>query len=326
MSDPAARKLTYAWTWEGITVAAARTADRAGLSTSELEHIRDALAGGRRPKVVFTAAAGQIAGQQGQVVELIDPTVNDEWVVVRFGHDELPFSPADLAIPTRGTAPRRATKTAPPAATLPPGPPLAPGLGGAPAPARPVNSVPTPREESTVTRPASTAKTTSAKSTAAKAPGAKATAAEIKTAEVKAADTRAAEIKAADAKPVAAAPAAAAAEAAPAEPQAAAKPAKAPARKAGRAKAPATLTVTLTYSDGEWMVGAQQGSKALAKPYVIRAAEALKMVGMLDVPGVHDAVEEIVSSARAEAEAAADKLRAELAEIEARLAELREAG
>ncbi len=295
-------------------MAAARTADRAGLSTSELEHIRDTLASGRRPKVVFTAAAGQIAGQQGQVVELIDPAVNDEWVVVRFGHDELPFSPADLAIPARGTAPRRATKTAPPAATPPPGPPLAPGLGGAPAPARPVNSVPTPREESTVTRPASTAKTTSAKTTAAKAPGAKAAAAEVKPAET----------TVAEAKPAAAAPAAA--PAAPAETQAAVKPAKAPARKAGRAKAPATLTVTLTYSDGEWMVGAQQGSKALAKPYVIRAAEALKMVGMLDVPGVHEAVEEIVSSARAEAEAAADKLRAELAEIEARLAELREAG
>jgi hypothetical protein len=317
MSDRAARKLTYAWTWEGITVAAARIADRAGLSTSELEHIRDALAAGRRPKVVFTAAAGQIAGQQGQVVELIDPTVNDEWVVVRFGHDELPFSPADLAIPARGSAPRRAAKMAPPAATLPPGPPLAPGLGGAPAPARPVNSVPTPREESTVTRPASTAKSTSAKSTsaqttAAQAPGAKSTAAEPKSAAA----------KPAKAAPTAGAPSAAV----PADTQAAAKPAKAPARKAGRAKAPATLTVTLTYSDGEWMVGAQQGSKALAKPYVIRAAEALKMVGMLDVPGVHEAVEEIVSSARAEAEAAADKLRAELAEIEARLAELREAG
>jgi hypothetical protein len=328
MSDPAARKLTYARTWEGITVAAARTADRAGLSPSELEHIRDALAGGRRPKVVFTAAAGQIAGQQGQVVELIDPAVNDEWVVVRFGHDELPFSPADLAIPSRGTGPRRATKTAPtvpPAATLPPGPPLAPGLGGAPALARPVNSVPTPREESTVTRPASTAKTTSAKSTTAKAPGAKATAAAAKPADTKPADTKPADTKPADTRPTEAAPAAAA-PAAPAESQAAARPAKAPARKAGRAKAPATLTVTLTYSDGEWMVGAQQGSKALAKPYVIRAAEALKMVGMLDVPGVHEAVEEIVSSARAEAEAAADKLRAELAEIEARLAELREAG
>jgi hypothetical protein len=73
------------------------------------------------------------------------------------------------------------------------------------------------------------------------------------------------------------------------------------------------------------MVAAQQGSKALAKPYVSKATEALKMVGMLDVPGVQEVVEEIVSAARAEAEAVAVRLRAELAEIEARLAELRDA-
>jgi hypothetical protein len=77
--------------------------------------------------------------------------------------------------------------------------------------------------------------------------------------------------------------------------------------------------------DGEWTVAANQGTKSLAKPYVIKANEALKMVGMLDVPGVHEAVEEIVSAARAEAESQAERLRAELAEIEARLAELREA-
>src|SRR5438093_412745 len=57
-----------------------------------------------------------------------------------------------------------------------------------------------------------------------------------------------------------------------------AEPAKArPARKAGRPKAPASLTVTLAYTDGEWTVAAQQGAKALAKPYVIKPAEALKM-------------------------------------------------
>ena len=99
-----------------------------------------------------------------------------------------------------------------------------------------------------------------------------------------------------------------------------------PAKKAAaKPKAPAGLTVTLAYADGEWTVAANQGAKPLAKPYVIRASEALKMVGMLDVPGVHDAVEEIVSAARAEAESQAERLRAELAEIEARLAELREA-
>jgi hypothetical protein len=83
--------------------------------------------------------------------------------------------------------------------------------------------------------------------------------------------------------------------------------------------------VTLAYGEGEWTVAANQGSKALAKPYVIKPAEALKMVSMLDVPGVHDAVEEIVTAARTDAQRQAERLRAELAEIEARLAELREA-
>jgi hypothetical protein len=74
------------------------------------------------------------------------------------------------------------------------------------------------------------------------------------------------------------------------------------------------------------MVGATQGSRALAKPYVIKAAAALKMVSLLDVPGVQEAVEQIVTAEREQAQAQADRLRAELAEIEARLAELREAG
>jgi hypothetical protein len=77
--------------------------------------------------------------------------------------------------------------------------------------------------------------------------------------------------------------------------------------------------------DGEWTVAAQQGSKSLAKPYVIKPVEALKMVALVDVPGVHEAVEQIMAVERAEAEQQAEKLRAELAEIEARLAELREA-
>ncbi|HEV7899637.1 MAG TPA: hypothetical protein VGP31_17525 [Planosporangium sp.] len=254
-----------------------------GLSTAELEQIRDALAVGRRPKVVFTQSAGQIAGQQGQVVELTDATVSDEWVVVRFGRDELPFSPADLAIAPRGAAPRRPVKTASPAEA--PGPPLLPPE---PPPVKPATAVSTPREESTVTRPATSDAQAPVNGKSADA--------------VASPDGTAGDV---GAQP--------------------ARQAKAPARKVVRAKPPATLTVTLSYADGEWMVAAQQGTKALAKPYVIRATEALKMVGMLDVSGVHEAVEEIVSAARAEAEAEAERLRSELAEIEARLAELREA-
>ena len=237
-------------------MAAAHTAVR-GLSTDELQHIRDTLAAGRKPKVMFTESAGQIAGQLGQVVELTDPGRSDEWVVVRFGRDELPFSPADLAIPPRGAG-RRAEKAEPEPAVEP-----------------------TPEPEFKVIRsPAAAA---------------------VEEVSVATVDTP------------------------PAAPAAEGRPAKR-AVKSARPKGPAGLTVTLAYADGEWTIAATQGTKSLAKPYVIKPAEALKMVGLIDVPGVHEAVEQILSTERTEAEQQAEKLRAELAEIEARLAELRDAG
>jgi hypothetical protein len=95
--------------------------------------------------------------------------------------------------------------------------------------------------------------------------------------------------------------------------------------RGSRPKAPAGLTVTLAYESGEWTVAAHQGSRTLAKPYLVRPAEALKMVSMLDVPGVHDAVEAIVSAELAEASQRAEQLRSELAEVEARLSDLRDA-
>ncbi|MFG3603315.1 flagellar biosynthesis protein FlhF [Micromonospora chersina] len=221
-----------------------------GLSTDEVQGIREALAAGRKPKVVFTAAAGQMAGQLGQVVELTDPEVSEEFVVVRFGRDELPFSPTDVAIAPKGAGRR-------PAEPKPETPVEA-------APAEPefvldTPAVPAPRRE---------------------------------------------------------------------EPRVAQQAEPKPARRAVKAvkpKGPAGLTVTLAYADGEWTVAAQQGAKALARPYVVKPAEALRMVALVDVPGVQEAVEQILAAERAEAEQQAEKLRAELAEIEARLAELREA-
>ncbi|MGW3603354.1 hypothetical protein [Micromonospora sp. NPDC005161] len=224
-----------------------------GLSTDEVQSLRDALAAGRRPRVVFTASAGQIAGQIGQVVELTDPEVSDEFVVVRFGRDELPFSPADLAVAPKGAGRRVAEpKPEPPAQEQPPAVVEPEFVLDTPR-------VPTPRRE---------------------------------------------------------------------EPKVEQQVEKTPARRAVKAvkpKGPAGLTVTLAYAEGEWTVAAQQGSKALAKPYVVKPAEALKMVALVDVPGVQEAVEQILGTERAEAEQQAEKLRAELAEIEARLAELREA-
>jgi hypothetical protein len=221
-----------------------------GLNTEELETIKGQLGAGRKPRVQFTEAAGQIAGQVGQVVELADPAASDEWVVVRFGRDELPFSPGDLQVAPRGAAAKKA----------PPPPP---------EPAR-------PEPEFVIDKPVPAAAPAPRK-----------------------------EVEVEEVTP-------------PAPRKAASRPAK--------PKPGASLTVTLAYADGEWTVAAAQGSKALAKPYVIRPAEAMRMVQLVDVPGVQEAVEHILSAERAEAQAQADKLRAELAEIEARLAELGEAG
>ena len=283
-------------------MAAARTAAR-GLSTSDLERIRDALATGRKPKVVFTDAAGQIAGQQGHVVELTDPQLNDDWLVVRFGRDELPFSPVDLEIAARAPSVRRGAK------------PTSSEAGPVPG-----ATVPVPREERSVpvspTAPATVAPANGKPAPARVKPAAEPPAAPVadKTPNGMAAADKPGGALAVD-KP--AGEPAVAPEAAP--------PKAKPARKPARPKPSTALTVTVAYSDGEWTVAAHQGTKALAKPYLIRPAEALKMVGMLDVPGVQEAVEEIVAAARSQAEAQAQRLRSELAEIEARLAELREA-
>jgi hypothetical protein len=225
----------------------------AGLSPADLAGIRQSLAAGRRPKVVFTARAGQMAGNAGQVIEMTDPAQSDEWIVVRFGQDELPFSPGDLAIGRRGTAVAAATLTT--TATAP----------TRNAPRRVVAREETPVPARRTTAPA--------------------------------------------------APPPPAAVAIPVVPARAPKQPKPP-------KVPAPLVVTLTYADQRWTVAANHGSKTLAKPYGITPTEALRMVALINVPGVHDAVASIVAAERLAAEDRAQRLRAELAEIESRLAEL----
>ncbi|MEV4705146.1 hypothetical protein [Actinoplanes sp. NPDC049316] len=261
-------------------MAAARTGVR-GLSSDDLQMIRDELAAGRKPRVMFTESAGQIAGQVGQVVTLADPAESDEWVVVRFGRDELPFAPGDLQIAPKGATGRKA-----------PAPP--------PAPVQPVRVEP----EFVIDKPVPPSRSSGAASSAAgNGTG--------------------------SSRPAASPAAERPAGASPATPAPASAPAPAPRKAAGRAgkpKPPPGLTVTLAYTDGEWTVAANQGAKALAKPYVIRPAEAMRMVSLVDVPGVQEAVEQILAAERAEAEQQADRLRAELAEIEARLQELRDAG
>jgi hypothetical protein len=246
-----------------------------GLSPGDLAGIRDSLAAGRRPRVVFTARAGQMAGNAGHVVELSDPTGSDEWIVVRFGQDELPFSPADLAVSGR----RQATVAEP--AKAPPVRPQPARVASVPAPPQPRPTA--RREETTVPGRRTPIQPEAVVAPAHKAP--------------------------APTAPIQTAPAQ-----------------KAPGQKAPReprpAKTPAPLVVTLTYADQRWTVAAQHGSKSLAKPYAIAPTEALRMVSLVQVPGVHDAIAGILAAERAAAESRAQRLRAELAEIESRLAEL----
>jgi hypothetical protein len=284
---------------------AATQATTRGLTTDDLVRIRETLAAGRKPRVTFTDAAGQIAGQFGQVVRLTDPAASDEWVIVRFGQDELPFSPTDLAVPARGTKATPRTVPGPrDTAPLPPAPNgkirSSDGNEEGEAVAR--------GQRSTANKPAPV----EAAPAVATQPGAK-----VQPGYKVQPDERAQpgdKVQPTDRA------------AQPAQPQPDQSADKArPTRKPAKVKAPPSLTVTLTYTDGEWMVGATQGTRALAKPYLIKPGEALKMISMLDVPGVHQAVDDIVSAARAEAERQAERLRAELAEVESRLADLRDA-
>lgn len=226
-----------------------------GLSAKELTQIRETLAAGKRPRVMFTESAGQIAGQIGHVVKLDDPKAQDDWILVKFGADILPFPPADLSIAPRGAVPVKAA-----AKKAEPGPPQ-PEFKVVREPVPPA-----PKQEKPQDKPQE--KTVS-------------------------------------------------------EADSAAPPPRRPSSPKGpKVKALPSFTVTLSYTEGEWTVGAVQGSKTLAKPYVIKPAEALKMVGLLDVPGVHEAVDQIMSAERSQAQAHAEKLRAELAELEVKLAEL----
>jgi hypothetical protein len=232
--------------------------EASGLTADELQQIRDALAAGRKPRVQFTESAGQISGQIGQVVALEDPAASDEWVVVKFGRDELPFSPGDLRIAPKGPVPKKvAPVVVEPAEPVLSGPEF---LIDKPVPAKPPVPVKPPVQRKSEEQ---------------------------------------------EEVPVTA-------------PRKAARPVK--------AKPGPSLTVTLAYGEGEWTIAANQGAKVLARPYVIRPAEALRMVSLVDMPGVQEAVEQIMTAERAEAEQQAQRLRAELAEVEARLAELGEAG
>ena len=232
-----------------------------GLSQSDVATLTETLAAGKHPRVVFTEAAGQVAGKTGKVARLDEPHEGD-FVVVRFGHDELPFSPGEVRLPHRGEFSRK--KAAP-----------APGPAGAEGPSGP---------------PLLTEGNNGDKSD----------------------KVRSKESVSVNDQPGVPVQATAPREA----------PAPPPRKRAASKKAGPELSVTLLWRDGEWSVQASKGAKVIAKPVPVKPTTAVEMVRSLDSPAVAAVVEDIVDQQRQQAADEAERLRQELAAVEARLAEL----
>jgi hypothetical protein len=92
----------------------------------------------------------------------------------------------------------------------------------------------------------------------------------------------------------------------------------------GGGRLPARLSVTLAYANGEWLIEVRRGRALLGRRHLVKSAEALSMLSMLNVPGVHARVEEALTVDQTEATRQVERMRGELAELEAKLAGLTE--
>jgi hypothetical protein len=71
------------------------------LTDDDVKALRDQLKAGDKPRVVVRAGGASVAaGTRGTVIRIGNPK-DDEYIVVRLGRDEVPFAPAELAIPGR---------------------------------------------------------------------------------------------------------------------------------------------------------------------------------------------------------------------------------
>jgi MFS family permease len=98
----------------------------------------------------------------------------------------------------------------------------------------------------------------------------------------------------------------------------------APSTLGSQAKLPARLTVTLAYANGQWIVEIRRGRALLGSRHLVKSAEAMNMLTVLDVPGVQHSVETALSVDQVEASRQAERMRSELSELETRLAGLTE--
>ncbi len=100
-------------------------------------------------------------------------------------------------------------------------------------------------------------------------------------------------------------------------------PSGAPARAKARDGSPRraaplpAVTVTIASAGSSWSVTAHRGARVIVKKTPISPGVVAALAALLNQPGVEDAVAAVNDTARGEAEARAEKLRAELAEVEA---------
>lgn len=98
--------------------------------------------------------------------------------------------------------------------------------------------------------------------------------------------------------------------------KAAAKPVAKAASAARRTSVPA-VTLTIASSGSSWTVTAQRGARVVVKKAPVQPGVVAAVAGLLGEPAVDEAVAAVNDTAREEAEARAERLRAELAEVEA---------
>ncbi|MFC4334307.1 hypothetical protein [Salininema proteolyticum] len=124
------------------------------LSDDDIAHLEQTLAKGRRPSIVFTDQAGQIAGQKGKVTH-IRPDHDGDYLTVRFGSDTLTFTPDELRLPAKGELAKK------PKPAGPTGAPLLENTGDdQPMHKKPTTPTPTPTPQPTPVPTQTTRKTT----------------------------------------------------------------------------------------------------------------------------------------------------------------------
>lgn len=261
-----------------------------GLTDEDVQRLRDQLQAGRRPRVQLSGPQFA-ADSTGTVVRIGDPaTAGTDYLTVRVKvngvTDELAFAPPELSL--RQPAGRAKRAVSPPTTAR------RPRSRAATAPteaAEAVTAAPALASSQRASSPAGSEPASQSRPPAQHDPPAKGGPA------------------ARPSSPAAGASAVAASAAGSAR--------SSRRRKAG---APPKVSFTVTSTGASWAVSASRGAKGIAKSAAIAPGAVTAIVELLDLPALAEAVAEINDSARSEAQARAEQLRAELDQLEAVLA------